>query len=249
MDKYFGEDDLVINTSSRIPVCLCIDTSASMRRVIEGTGRATGETVFVDGREWSIVEGGKTLLDNMNEGIRAFYKAVNNHEQAKLSCELAVVAFDDSARVVEDFGSVLSKQPPQIDQTGDNTALGEGVSLALQLLEKRKKEYKKNGVDYYQPWLVIFTDGDASDNISEIQQKTRQMEEERKLTVFTFALADEVNLQALSGFSKRKSIPIKTDKMEEFFEWLGKSVGIVSMSQVGEKVKLDTSGMDDWADI
>ena len=180
MSKYLGEDDLVLNTSSRIPVCLCIDTSASMRRVIDGTGRDTGETEFVDGKHWRIVEGGKNLLDNMNEGLEAFYKAINSNEQAKLSCELAVVTFDDEARVLEDFGTLDKKRPVRISETGDNTALGEGISLALKLLETRKREYRKNGVDYYQPWLVIFTDGDASDSVAEARQKIRSLEEEKK---------------------------------------------------------------------
>ena len=249
MSKYLGEDDLILNTSSRIPVCLCIDTSASMRRVIDGTGRDTGETEFVDGKHWRIVEGGKNLLDNMNEGLEAFYKAINSNEQAKLSCELAVVTFDDEARVLEDFGTLDKKRPVRISETGDNTALGEGISLALKLLETRKREYRKNGVDYYQPWLVIFTDGDASDSVAEARQKIRSQEEEKKLTVFTFALSDDVNMKALGELSRRRPISLKTDKLEEFFEWLGKSVSTVSMSQVGEKVKLDTSGMDDWAEI
>ena len=249
MSKYLGEDDLILNTSSRIPVCLCIDTSASMRRVIDGTGRDTGETEFVDGKHWRIVEGGKNLLDNMNEGLEAFYKAINSNEQAKLSCELAVVTFDDEARVLEDFGTLDKKRPVRISETGDNTALGEGISLALKLLETRKREYRKNGVDYYQPWLVIFTDGDASDSVAEARQKIRSLEEEKKLTVFTFALSDDVNMKALGELSRRRHISLKTDKLEEFFEWLGKSVSTVSMSQVGEKVKLDTSGMDDWAEI
>lgn len=32
--------------------------------------------------------------------------------------------------------------------------MGEGVNLALGLLEKRKQEYKDKGVDYYRPWLI-----------------------------------------------------------------------------------------------
>lgn len=31
------------------------------------------------------------------------------------------------------------------------TCMGEGLSLALDLLEKRKAKYKATGVDYYQP--------------------------------------------------------------------------------------------------
>ena len=39
------------------------------------------------------------------------------------------------------------------------TCMGEGLSLALDLLEKRKAKYKATGVDYYQPILVVMSDG------------------------------------------------------------------------------------------
>ena len=35
----------------------------------------------------------------------------------------------------------------------------EAVMQALKLLETRKKEYVDAGVDYYQPWMVIMSDG------------------------------------------------------------------------------------------
>lgn len=39
---------------------------------------------------------------------------------------------------------------PEMEAEG-MTCMGEGLSLALDLLEKRKAKYKATGVDYYQP--------------------------------------------------------------------------------------------------
>ena len=47
-----------------------------------------------------------------------------------------------------------------------NTPMGEGVRLALDLLDKRKQEYKDKGVDYYQPWLVLMSDGQPNGNVA-----------------------------------------------------------------------------------
>ena len=249
MNKYFGDDDLIMNTASRIPVCLCIDTSSSMLQIVDGEVIQTGKTEFRDGKTWNIVEGGITLLDKVNDGIKAFCDAIENNEQAKLSCELAVVTFDDVATCVHDFASVDAYRGFQITDVGDNTAMSAGINQAIRILEERKRQYKINGVDYYQPWLVLFTDGDSSEDITAIQQKTMQMSMSKKLSVFTLALTDEVNIETLKGFSPRRPLKIKEDKIDECFEWLGKSVSAVSMSQVGEKIKLDTSGLDEWADI
>ncbi len=40
---YLRMEDLVDNPVPRVPVCLCLDTSASMNRVVEG-GEETGES-------------------------------------------------------------------------------------------------------------------------------------------------------------------------------------------------------------
>lgn len=45
--------------------------------------------------------------------------------------------------------------------------MGEAVNLVLDLLERRKQEYKDKGVDYYQPWLVLMADGAPNGSSSE----------------------------------------------------------------------------------
>lgn len=250
--KFMGDDDLIYNTASRLPVCLCIDLSHSMLRVISEEGTVdTGRTEFKDGQEWRIVEGGINLISEVERGVNLFYDAIRNNDQARLSCEISVVTFSDDSNILEDFTSIDSKSDFSInyDEIGNNTAMGKGVEKALELLENRKKSYKLNGVDHYQPWLVLFTDGEPSDNVSCAQQKCRELENQEKLTVFTFALSDDVNKSILSGFSKRKPISIRNDKIDKFFEWLGKSVSIVSQSKVGDKVKLDKTGIDEWIEI
>ncbi len=44
--------------------------------------------------------------------------------------------------------------------------MGAGVEQALNILEKRKAEYSSKGVDYYQPWMVLMTDGYPTDDTS-----------------------------------------------------------------------------------
>ncbi|HIX07017.1 MAG TPA: VWA domain-containing protein [Candidatus Borkfalkia faecipullorum] len=221
-NQFLGEDDLVLNTASRIPVCLCLDVSSSMMGCI-------GE---------------------LNSGVNEFYRAVRSNEAARQSCEIAVVTFGSDVKVVEDYSSVDTKEPAAMQAYG-GTAMTEGTEKALEILEKRKEQYKQNGIDYYQPWLVIMSDGEPNDpaTLKKVQEKIRQLEADRKLVVFAIGIGSGVNMDIMDNFSKRKAKKLKGYKFEDFFEWLGKSVSIVSQSQVGEKVKLDTSGMDDWAEI
>ena len=50
------------------------------------------------------------------------------------------------------------------ESAGVVEALGEGVTAALRLLDERKAQYRAAGTPYYQPWLVILTDGAATDD-------------------------------------------------------------------------------------
>lgn len=252
-NNYGGDDDLIFNTASRIPVCLCVDTSASMLKITSLEGAVdTGREEFRDGRNWRIYEGGHTILGDLVNAINAFYDAIRSNEQAKLSCEIAIVTFNDVVNCKDEFATIDRKEnldASDFDCDGD-TSMGAGVEKALDLLEQRKNEYKANGVDYFQPWIVILTDGVPTDDTSNAVNRCLDLEAAGKLTVFPIALNDEVDMEVLSTFSaKRKPIKIKEGKLDSFFEWLGKSVSIVSSSQVGEKIKLDTSTMDDWADL
>ncbi|MFI3252385.1 MAG: VWA domain-containing protein [bacterium] len=249
-NKFMGEDDLVLNTAARIPVCLCIDTSASMNKAIDPENLVfTGEQQFIDGQYWDICEAGDTLMSEMVKGVNKFYDAIKNDDQALASCEVAVVSFDDTAKLLSDFSSVDKKEEFTTPTDGETTQMGAGLDMALDVLNKRKKQYNENGIEYYQPWLVIFTDGEPTDKIYRAQAKIRELEDAKKLTVFCLALDKEVNMDVLSSLSKRPPINVKNDKFSEFFEWLGKSVSVVSNSRVGEGVKLDLSTMSDWAEI
>ena len=130
-------NDLLDNPTTRVPVCLCLDTSYSM------CGNPINE---------------------LNEGIRIFLNAINNDEVAKYSAEIAIVTFDSDARVIQDFATVDKINPPTLTANG-LTSMNQGVNLALDILENRKKEYAKAGVDYYQPWLVLMTDGAPTESI------------------------------------------------------------------------------------
>ncbi|MCM1506018.1 MAG: VWA domain-containing protein [Ruminococcus flavefaciens] len=251
MDNYllFREKDLEENPTTRVPICLCLDTSGSMCAV-EGNCVPTGETVFEDGREWEVVTGGTTRIDELQKGIELFYEAIKADDVAKNSAEICIVTFNNSASCILDFANIERQgEVPKLDAQG-STAMGEGVNLALDLLEKCKQEYKDKGVDYYQPWLVIMSDGVPNGSTAEMQRaidRITEMTNNRKLTVFAIGIGNEADKSALSSLSPKRS-PLKLQglKFQEFFEWLGKSVSRTSQSVPGERVNLDSP--DVWAE-
>jgi von willebrand factor type A domain protein len=216
-------EDLVNNPTARVPVCLCLDVSGSM----------SGEKI-----------------SELNQGINLFYNAIKDDEVALYSAEISIVTFGTTASCVRDFSSLeLQPNAPHLIAWG-STPMGEAVNLAIDLLEKRKNEYKEKGVDYYQPWLVLMTDGEPTDNISEAVSKVVNLVNNKKLTVFPIGIGRDANMTTLASFSpNRAPLRLQGLKFKEFFAWLSQSVSRVSQSTPGETIKLDVEGIKGWGEI
>ena len=218
-------EDLLLNPTNRVPIALCLDASGSM----------SGQN-----------------MQELNEGVRLFFEALQADPLARASAEVAIIGFSDQAETIIDFQGMSGVgSPPVMQCAGGGTNLGGGVSLALDRLETRKLEYQKAGVDYFQPWLVLMTDGQPT--TSEHNQaglRACKLEAEGKLVVFPIGIGYGADITTLAMFSKKRS-PLRLSGLNfrKFFEWLSKSVVRVSQSRPGEKVRLDLDGIKGWADL
>ena len=243
------QQDLTSDGTPRVAICLCLDVSGSMNVVEFGDYEKTGRTVIKDGKEYIEVTGGVTRIEELQRGIEAFYEEIRNDEIAQYAAEICVVTFSDTAECILDFANIYRQETPHL-KLGEMTAMGEGVNMALDLLERRKEEYKSVGTDYYQPWLVLMTDGDPNGAPAELEraiQRCTQMITEKKLTLFPIGVGASANLETLSKFTpKRHAIRLEKLRFKEFFEWLSASVEKTSQSTPGEKVAYDTKAISQW---
>lgn len=251
MANYLSKNaDLVNNPAARVPICLCLDLSGSMGEVEGGTYKDTGIQKMIDGKLYNLVDGGTTRLDELQKGLNLFFDAIRDDEMAVDAAEISIVGFSSKAKKLLDFNHVDNQTVPQLTAEG-TTAMGEGINMALQLLEERKQLYKDNGVQYYQPWLVIMTDGDnngAQTEFQKAEQKIKELVEGKKLTVFALAIGNGANMETLAKLSPgRRPLRVQGLKFKEFFTWLSKSVSRTSVSKIGDKVNLPP--IDDWATL
>lgn len=216
-------EELVNNPTPRVAVCLCLDTSGSMHGA---------------------------PINELNYGVRMFYDAIKADETALYAADISVVTFGAQVKCAADFaGLELQPDPPLLEADG-LTPMGEAVNLALDLLEKRKGEYKERGVDYYQPWLVLMTDGvpnGSADALARAIDRTRDMVEHKRLTVIPVGIGREADMDVLARFSPKQE-PQRLDCVQfpKFFEWLSKSVSMVSQSIPGEEANLDIGNISTW---
>lgn len=212
--------DLIENPSPRCACLLVLDTSSSM----------SGEPI-----------------NELNEGIRVFINELQKDEVAAFSVELGIIEFGAHVREVLPFTTVAGLDGiPSLKASGA-TPMGGAVELALQKLEQRKETYKRTGVAYYQPWMVLISDGAPNDSWTQAAGHARALASARKLVSLPIGVAG-ADLAVLGQFSNKPAVPLSGLKFNEFFVWLSASMSQVSASNS------TTSGvalpaMDSWGSI
>ena len=194
---------------------------------------------------------GEPIIE-LNQGVKLFFESIKADEIAQWAADICVVEFNDIARKVLDFDCVHKQTVPNLSAFG-YTAMAQGVNTALDLLEQRKKEFEKFGVDYYQPWMVLMTDGEPTDSTLDVDmaaKRTCELIENKKLTIFPIGIGQDANMDQLKKFSpKRPPLRLKGLNFSDFFEWLSASVQRVSQSTPGEKIELDFEGIKAWGEL
>lgn len=210
-----GLRDLVDNPTPRIPVALCLDVSGSM----------TG-----------------TPIRELNAGVQQYLEEMKSDDLTLYSAETAVVTFSDDAACAADFNTADRLQVEELEASG-MTAMGEGLTVALDLLEQRKNQYKSTGVDYYQPILVVMSDGNPNGSRAVLEDAVRRIREQveaRRLTVVAVGIGGGADMHMLSRLSPRQQ-PVRLTGLQfrEFFAWLSRSVASVSASMPGDEPDLN----------
>lgn len=222
------------NPEPRCAVVLLLDTSGSMH------GQAIAE---------------------LNDGLKEFDNAMRSDPLASLRVEVAVVTFGGNVRALnvttdgnreipadaeQAFVTADSFHPPTLSASGE-TPMGEAVRRALALLHDRKEVYKRNGVDYFRPWIFLITDGNPTDSGWEAVADQVKAEEVRKGALFYAVGVENADMKTLARFSdQRAPLKLKGLAFRELFRWLSKSLTAVAQSRPGEQAPLPPVG---WAQV
>ena len=216
-----GLEDLVEFTDNPEPRCACVlllDTSGSMYG---------------------------PPIQALNMGVSAFKDELEGDPLASLRVETAIVSFDSSVELVQNFATVDSLTIPEL-QPGGGTAMSSGVNFAIDRVEERKQSYREAGISYYRPWIVLITDGASGEPMDAASERVRQAEEAKQLAFFAVGV-EGADMAELNRLAPRGAMPLNGLAFKEFFVWLSSSMTRVSSSRVDDEISLpDPSG---WAKL
>ncbi len=209
------------NPEPRCPCVLVLDTSGSMQ----------GDPI-----------------EALNLGLVTLRENLLKDPMASRRVEIAVIAFDNEIRVVQDFITPDRFEPPRLTAQGQ-TFMGGAIQKALDLIEARKKQYRANGIAYYRPWAFLITDGEPQGEPESIVRNAAQRlqnDEAAKRVAFFAVGVEGANLETLASLVVRTPVKLKGLNFAEMFVWLSRSMEAVAQSRTDEQVALPPPG---WASV
>lgn len=213
-------DDLIDNPTPRCPVALVLDTSGSM---------------------------GGSPIEQLNAGVQLFIDEVKRDDLARWSVDLSVYTAGGSSDCIQDFIAAEQIAGFAPLYAGGDTPLGSATRMALNDLEARKKAYRDAGVPYYQPWLVLISDGAPTDDWQNAAQRASSLSAQRKLVSLPIGVHG-ADMNVLSQFSSKPALALDGLKFREFFLWLSASMARVSASTSSD-ASVQLPSMDSWVSI
>lgn len=212
--------DLIDNPSPRCACILVLDTSGSMN----------GDPI-----------------DQLNLGVHEFVRSIQNDDLAKYSVELAILTAGSNIEEVMPFTVAKNVDYQSNFEASGLTPLGGAVEQALRMLEERKEEYRQTGTPYYQPWLVVISDGGPTDNWQYVAKKTKDLANEKKLVSLVVGV-NNADMVTLGEFSNRPALKLQGLNFSDFFEWLSQSMSRVSSSG-STSASVNLPPVNSWASI
>lgn len=220
---YFAQYDSTIdNGEARIPICFCIDTSASMGFITnrpEDFVEKIGSEHIVDGSNAVKVEflPGKSPRYRWQELQRVLEKMLFRMKQNPIisnSAVIGVITFDRYSDCVVEFSDVRRLNPENVSKNirarsnANDTNAGRGLTMALERLNQFKRMNSDAGNESYKPVLIFMSDGQPTDKVEaeRVGNIVRDYSEEDKLNVIPIAIGRDVDEGWMRRLSKENYV-------------------------------------------
>lgn len=211
VQETFGAPKIIAPNEAHLACVLLLDTSGSM----------TGAPI-----------------DNLNRALQSFRERVARDELARRRVDIAIVEFNNDARIVQDFTPIAQMEPVTLYANG-MTYMGAGIDLAIDMVKSRNQFYNSVGTPVFRPWIFMITDGAPTDDIDNAARRVREEESKGthgKLKFFALGVGD-YDRETLFMLTNRVMELTDTD-FDGIFDWMSESMVAISVSRVGEDIRL-----------
>ena len=174
-------------------------------------------------------------IDQLNQGMNRFKAEVCQDKQTRDILDVAVVWFNDSHGVLQDFLPIEYMEHIHLEADG-STKFTAPIREALKMVDERSRFYRYSGSEPYKPWIILVTDGEPLDNIDAVANEIKIAQDEGRVRFIALGCGN-YNPAALKKLTDVVFRLEGTD-FSAFFNWVAKSMRSVSTTAPGEKPPL-----------
>lgn len=208
--KFLRETHILENKVCRALICICVDNSFSMSG---------------------------SRISAVNKSIGDFLKQMDENRFARDAVEICVVSFGHEVNVLCEFGPIgdAISANKRIVADGSRTEMGEGIEKALELLDIEISNLMSTGNRFYKPWLIIISDGEATDKTrcARLSKEVLRRQREGKLKVKCMSMDDSSEILTLKSFSIDGEVKVIDEiTTNTFFSQLSRSISSVSQGRI-----------------
>ena len=215
-ESFYGDAPKIVNASEpHMALLFLLDTSGSMN-------------VLLPKRDCSAIE-------ELTDALNRFKVEVCKDEHTKDILDVALIEFNDTHRVVQEFSPIEYMKPVELRAYG-RTYISKALEVAVDMVTERSRFYRRSGSEPYKPWIVLISDGEPMDDVDEMAKKINTLVEENKLAFWSLAVGD-ADKNVLHKLSGRRVLNLEGYDFSGFLDWANKSMRAVSQSSPGEKPK------------
>lgn len=186
-------------------------------------------------------------VDKLSESFNSFLDAAKADYKIANKADVAVITFNSDVYVNVPFNNISAVGYQHFTASG-GTSIAAAMEKANELVRERTREYNRNGIRAYKPWIVLMTDGYSGDSVDSIAATLKQRERDGKVRIFALGMGTGFDKSTLAKFTD-KTLAITDWDFEQFFGWLGRSVAVVSTSTPGSSNQQICSVDDDLMDM
>jgi uncharacterized protein YegL len=235
----FDPSKFTTSKAKPLPVILLLDVSASMSEVVSGSFQRTGKTVFQDGKNWEVVEGGTTRIQLLNEAVHKMLVTLAKEESMGTEFLVSIITFGDQAQL--QLPPTAARNVTWTDlTTNGETPLGAAVAVAKQLIEDKEKTPSRA----WRPTVILVSDGKPTDSWESALADFVTVGRSSKCDRMAMAIGGEADADMLSRFIAGTGHELfqaeQAENIQEFFKRVTMSVVSRTLSQTPNVVPNDS---------
>lgn len=191
----------------------------------------------------------ETPMYKLNTALETLVTEVRKDPLTTSRLEISILPYGSKVGDPQPFKGVDDLFIPELEPM-HLTSTGAALDKAMGMIEERKNEYKQGGVEYYRPFLILMTDGWATDTakLKEVTPRLHEMEKRGSISFFPIAI-NSTAVDAMKGLSSAKPpLMLKDMNFAEFFVWLSASQAAVSASNPGD-TGIAAPSIEGWATL